>query len=366
TCAAAAALAALRTLLTGTDVSTVEIQTPKGIRLRLPVEETRREGDTVTCAVRKDAGDDPDITNGLRIEAAVTLRNDRRDRRISIDGGAGVGRVTLPGLALPVGAAAINPVPRQMIERELIEELERADCPCGADVIIAIPGGEAVAERTFNPKLGIVGGLSVLGTSGIVEPMSQAALVESLRLEMRQKKETGATRLLLVPGNYGADFLRQQTGRDEAVKCGNYVGVALDLAAELGFAEVLLTGHLGKLIKLAGGIMNTHSRVADGRSEIMAACALRAGADANLARSLLDCATTDAMIDLLKASNILLQTMQEVGNRIQMQLVRRLSLAAYSTSAPRCGALLFTKQHGLLAATGPAGDWLRERSEGRK
>jgi len=360
TCAAAAAGAAAQMLLSGANLSVYQIQTPKGIRLRLPLLEVTRTAGSVTCAVRKDAGDDPDVTNGLLVFATVSLRG---DDTIVIEGGEGVGRVTMPGLTRPVGSAAINPVPLQLIEREVREALEVFDCPHGADILISIPGGREVAERTFNPVLGVVGGLSVLGTTGIVEPMSQAALIESLRLEMRQKKELGCNRLLLVPGNYGAEFVRQRTGRTDVVKCGNHLGVALDLAAELGFAELLLVGHLGKLLKLAGGVMNTHSRVADARAEIMAACALRAGADGDLARRLLDCVTSEAMIDVLNTSILLSETMQQLGERIQHQLERRLRLAA-TTAAPRCGALLFTNKHGLLVATGPAAHWLEELSEG--
>ena len=266
----AAAKAAAVMLLTGRRLETVALLTPKGIRLTLPVEEIRAEADRVSCAVRKDGGDDPDVTTGSLIFAEVS-RRDGTD--IVIDGGKGVGRVTKPGLDQPVGAAAINSVPRQMI-RACVEEVQAlADHRGGLRVVISAPEGEALAKRTFNPRLGIQGGISILGTTGIVEPMSEKALVDTIAVELRQRREQGAAYALLTPGNYGADFIREGLGLDpdRAVQVSNFIGDGVDLCRQLGFRGALLVAHVGKLVKLAGGMLNTHSRYGDCRLELLAA-----------------------------------------------------------------------------------------------
>ena len=161
-----------------------------------------------------------------------------------------------------MGAAAINSVPRRMI-REGVEEIQAlTDDHGGLSVVISVPEGEALAKKTFNPRLGIVGGISILGTTGIVEPMSERALVETIRVELRQRRAAGADYALLTPGNYGSDFIRDGLGLDPAlaVQCSNFLGDALDLCRELGFRGALLAGHIGKLVKVGGGMLNTHSR----------------------------------------------------------------------------------------------------------
>ena len=273
TCAAAASKAAALMLLTGKRVDTISIATPKGVILDLPVEDVTVDADGVKCAVRKDGGDDVDVTHGSLIYSEVR-RNDSGG--ITIDGGAGVGRVTRKGLDQPPGNAAINRVPRSMIHEALDDVRLSLGYTGGLDAIISIPNGLELASRTFNPRLGIKGGISVLGTSGIVEPMSEEALVNTIRTEMNMRAANGSNVLLVVPGNYGKDFTEGLPGVDPeyAVKCSNFVGEMLDHACELG-KDVILVGNLGKLVKLAGGVMNTHSRNADCRMEIIAANAAR-------------------------------------------------------------------------------------------
>ena len=275
-CASAAAKAAAWMLLTGEKRENISLTTPKGIELKLPVLEIERTNDQVSCAIRKDSGDDPDITDGALIFATVSRK---AGAGISIDGGTGVGRVTKRGLDQPVGAAAINSVPRQMIRENLEEVCKTLDYPDGLSVVISVPAGEELAKRTFNPRLGIVGGISILGTSGIVEPMSEQALIDTIRLELKQRRLGGAEEVLLTPGNYGKDFAaRSFDVRPEIpVMTSNFIGDALDSCKELGFQNVLLVGHIGKLVKLAGGMMNTHSRYGDCRMEIMTAHAAAAG-----------------------------------------------------------------------------------------
>ena len=274
-CAAAAAKAAAWMLLTGKRKTTISLVTPKGIPLSLQVEDIRMEEDFVSCAIRKDSGDDPDVTNGTLVYARVSRRG---TPEIAIDGGFGVGRVTKKGLDQPVGNAAINSVPRKMIRENLEEVLSLTDADCGLDVLISIPDGERLAKQTFNPRLGIVGGISVLGTTGIVEPMSEKALVDTIRVELNQRRAGGADYVLLTPGNYGCDFIRAGLNlRPEwAVQTSNFIGQSLDICRELGFRGALLVGHIGKLVKVGGGMLNTHSKYGDCRMEILAAHAGKA------------------------------------------------------------------------------------------
>ena len=353
TCAAAAAKAAALYLLTGRAPKTVQIHTPKGIDLKLPVEEAARKESAARCAVRKFSGDDPDVTDGALVVAAVTSST---EPGIHIDGGVGVGRATKPGLKVPVGAAAINPGPRAMIEQAVREALDQIEEVRGMDVVISVPEGEALAAKTFNPRLGIVGGISILGTSGIVEPMSEEALVDSIRLEIRQRKALGDQRLILAPGNYGTDFLRDTfgVGEERIVKVSNYIGKALDTAVEVGFSEVLLAGHIGKLVKLSGGIMNTHSREGDGRAELMAACALRVGADGDTARAILECVTTDEMLRIIREKGLLDRAMEVMAQRIDLYVTARVK------GLLTVGVLVFSDGYGPLCATGPAKDWIRQ------
>ena len=353
TCAAAAAKAATSLLLTGRAGETVHVLTPKGIPLDLEVLEPWRSEDAAGCAVRKYSGDDPDVTDGILI--CATARR-RAQPGVLIDGGEGVGRVTEPGLKEPVGEAAINPVPREMIRLAVEEALDECEQLTGVGIVISVPEGAEIAKRTFNPRLGIEGGISILGTSGIVEPMSEDALLDSIELEIRQKRALGQERLILVPGNYGADFARTFCGVDDArlVKCSNYVGRTLDMAAAAGFREVLLIGQVGKLVKLSGGIMNTHSREADCRAELMAAWALRAGGSAGLAQAILACVTTDEMLRLMEEAGVRKQAMDHMGRQIDFYLRHRVrdQLAV--------GAVVFHETYGPLCATGPAGEWLEE------
>ncbi len=342
TCAALAAAGAARLLLTGQAPSCLSLRTPRGWVVEVaPVFCRLLEEGGALCAVRKDGGDDADVTHGMLVQAAVVLTP---GPGVSIQGGEGVGRVTRPGLDQPVGAAAINRVPRQMIARAVAQELETAAWPGGAGVTISIPGGAETARRTFNPLLGVEGGLSVLGTSGIVEPMSQQAIVDTIEVEARQARQSGA-RLILTPGNYGADFLAAQ-GLDglgvPVVRCSNFIGDALDIAAAQRFEQVLLAGHLGKLVKVAGGIMNTHSRQADCRTELFCAHAAAAGASTALCRRLLDAATTDACIPLLDAEGLRDPVLSSLTTAVQTHLERR------AAGAFAVGALLFSNQYGLL------------------
>jgi cobalt-precorrin-5B (C1)-methyltransferase len=292
-CAAAAAKAALMALL-GQAPGRVRIRTPKGWTVDLDVEYCRPADGGMLCAVRKDAGDDPDITHGMLVEAHCRLED---WPGIRIEGGLGVGRVTKKGLAVPPGEAAINPVPLRMIRREIAALLPPGS---GARVEIRLPRGEELARRTFNPRLGIVGGLSVLGTTGIVEPMSDEAIRQSMALEVNVAAAAGYRRLVLTPGNQGLEMaVRLNLPKEGTIKIGNHLGYMLDQCLARGIGEVLLVGHIGKLVRLAGGVFDSYSRVADARIEIMAANLAWLGAPQAAIRELFDCATAEAALEVI-------------------------------------------------------------------
>ncbi len=341
TCAAAAAEAAALLLLTGRAPAELRLETPGGLTFTLPVEQPHLDGDAAVCTVRKDAGDDPDITNGVGISAAVR----RASEGVTIDGGAGVGRVTRPGLAMPVGAAAINPGPRAQITAALERAAHECGYTGGFSVIISAENGEDLAKQTYNEHLGVVGGLSILGTSGIVEPMSEKALVDTILLELDSLYAGGQRTAFLCPGNYGADFARDTLRLDleKAVKCSNFIGEALDHAVFRGFDDILLVGHAGKLVKLAAGVMNTHSSVADGRQEIFTAHAALCGAGRDTLEGLMQSISVDACIELLDREHL----REPVLARIESEIEKRLALRLRGRG--RVEFILFTAKYGILA-----------------
>lgn len=343
TCAAAASKAAAEMLITSKNVHSVTIMTPKGISLNLNIEDIIHNDNYVRCAVRKDGGDDVDVTHGSLIYSEVTLSKNG----ISIDGGDGVGRVTKKGLDQPVGNAAINRIPRSMITEALEDVCDTLGYSGGFNVIISIPKGDELAERTFNPRLGIIGGISVLGTSGIVEPMSEKAIIDTIKIEMNVRKEEGHKFILVVPGNYGAGYVESIKGLEpeSAVKCSNYVGETLDHAQELEFEGLLLVGNLGKLVKLAGGIMNTHSREADSRMEILTANAALSGASFDTIKNIMESISTDDALDFLKDEHLIEPTMDLISKKIEYYM-------NYRTGGKlKCGAIVFSSKYGLIGKT---------------
>lgn len=362
-CGAAAAKAALYMLLTGSVKDEIEIITPGGAVFRTEVKDIFREGNRVRCAVVKDGGDDPDVTTGLHVTAEVRAE-ERGDGalEIQIEGGPGVGRVTLPGLDQPVGNAAINRVPRQMIEKELSEVAELLDFRGRIRVILSVPGGETAAERTFNPRLGIEGGISILGTTGIVEPMSTRAILDTIRVELNQRKALGDRIAAVSPGNYGLNFMQETYGYDlnRSVKCSNYVGDTVDMVREMGFRGMLLTGHIGKLIKVSGGIMNTHSKEGDARMEMLAAGVIRAGGSTDTLRGILNCRVTEEALGIIQGESpeLLRKSMESVMDRILYYLRKR----AGKELPVEC--ILYSNEFGLLAASPGAMDMLEELRKG--
>ena len=343
-CAAAAAKAAAYMLLSDQVVTQVSLLTPKGITLYLDIEQIEKGPERICCAVQKDSGDDPDITDGIYVFAEVRKTE---GSSLVLDGGEGVGRVTKKGLQQEIGEAAINRVPRKMILEAVEEQREQFGYSGGLEILISIPEGRKLASRTFNPRLGIEGGISVLGTSGIVEPMSEKALTDTIHLEMKVLKENGHDWCYVVPGNYGSDFLTETLKYDGslAVKCSNYIGETIDDAVSLGMKGILLIGHVGKLIKLAAGVMNTHSRQADCRMEVLASHAAMAGASAADVKKIMGCITTTEALDFLKERKLLSPVMETVIQRIEYHLKQR------AGDSLKIGAVVFSKEDGILGKT---------------
>lgn len=348
-------------LLTGREKSKIRIETPKGIPYTAKLLDLVREETCVSCAVEKDGGDDPDITTGTLIYARVGFRE---EPGIGIEGGEGVGRVTKPGLDQPIGSAAINRVPREMIAKEVMQVCRLTDYEGGLQVEIYVPEGEKLAAKTFNPRLGIEGGISILGTTGIVEPMSMQAVLDTIRIELKQRRMQGFNYVAVSPGNYGLEFMKKTYGYDldKSVKCSNFVGNTIDMAVELGFRKLLFTGHIGKLIKVSGGIMNTHSAEADCRMELLAALALYAGVEAGMCRRILVCATTEEAVRILAKSGKLIAAMTEAAERICGYLERR------AKGKLEVDCILFTNEMGELARSKGAEEWftLLEREQARR
>ena len=300
-CAAAAALACCLWQRDGKCPDQVCITVPEG-RQYIPSILPHADG---SCGVIKDSGDDPDITNGMEIISKVEILD--ADGEIRFAAGEGVGVITEDGLKIPRGEAAINPVPRQMIE----EAVRSVFGSRAAVVTLSIPGGREIAKKTFNPRLGIVGGLSVLGTSGVVRPMSEDALKESLYAELKMRVLQGAESILFTFGNQGEEALRRLCPELPIVQVSNYIGFMLDSALELGVKKLVIGGHPGKLAKVAAGVMQTHSKYADGRREAIITQLALMGADVQLLQRIQNCVTTDAVMVLVHEAGL-----DTVWNRI--------------------------------------------------
>ncbi len=349
-CAAAAAKAAAVMAVTGKVIPEIYVMTPAGIGLTLDVCDIAIKQGSARCAVSKDSGDDPDITNGVWVYSSVELTAEG----IEIAGGQGIGIVTKSGLPCAVGDWAINPSPRRMIISALTEVKAQYGYTGGFRAVISIPGGEKIAEKTFNPRLGIVGGLSILGTTGIVDPMSEDAVIETIQIEMDALRASGCRHLLAFFGNYGVAFSRDVLNLDVSrrVTVSNYVGEMLDYAVYSRFSDVFLIGHIGKLVKIAQGIMNTHSRYGDGRTSFLALAAMLCGASRRTGQSVYDCTTTDEAIGILLHEGILPEVMNFMCRKIDYYMAQRVH------GEVRTGVLVFSNAYGILGQTAGAEELL--------
>lgn len=368
TCSAAAAQAAAMQLLLGVESHAVTLRTPKGMTVSVPVYLLESDSRKASYKVVKDSGDDPDVTNGTDVCVTVAYAKQcvreqtdgSQDRScaftsesfpyLTLDGGIGIGRVTKEGLEQAVGQAAINRVPRQMIFAAVADVCEKANVCESLHITVWMPEGETLAKRTFNPKLGIEGGLSILGTSGILEPMSEQAIVATIETEIRQLHAVGEEKVLVTPGNYGQAYASEYLGLDlaKSVKSSNYIGDTIDLAISYGMKDFLLVGNIGKLVKLAAGIFNTHSKVADGRGEIFAVHAAMAGAGANVVQEIYNCINTDRMLDVVEREGLREAVMQSILAAIEKHVAGRIG------DAMRFGVIVFSEKYGYLGQTSDA------------
>ena len=323
TCAAAASKAAVAMLFKQESMDSVAITTPNQTDLIIDVLNPQFNDNIASCSIEKDSGDDPDITNGILVSSKVTLLPDSSE--IIIEGGKGVGKVTKGGLDQPVGMSAINSVPRKMIKDSLNELAMQYNYKGGFHVLISVPKGEEIAKKTFNPELGIVGGISILGTTGIVEPMSAKALADSIKVEISVIAAESNESILIFLGNFGKKFTEEDLNLSTkpGIMCSNFIDVALDSSVEFGFKNILLVGHIGKFVKLGIGMFNTHSHNGDGRIETLLSCALDAGANIEILKEIQKCVTTNAVLDILYENDLLDKTMDVLNERIQHNIDRR-------------------------------------------
>ena len=341
TCATAAAAAAVMMIFTGKTVESVAVTLPEGEILFIDIVNPSFNVEGTRCYVKKDSGDDPDITDGILVCADVRLDD---TGKINIEGGSGVGRVTQKGLDQPVGEAAINSVPRKMISENIEKICRQYKYYGGITVIISVPDGEKIAKKTFNPNLGIIGGISIIGTTGIVEPMSEKALIDSLKLEMNVIKEKGYDKLIAFPGNYAEKFLGEQLGirGENRLKFSNYLGDVLDFAVELKFREILIVGHIGKMVKVAGGMMNTHSHNGDFRMEMLSCYAALYGANSDIIYEILSCVTTEQALNILERENIHYKVIGKLSEKAEYYINKRLD------NKIKAKLIIYSNNHGIL------------------
>lgn len=366
TCGAVAADAAAALLLTGNFKENVILRTPKGITVSVPVVLSGRTEKRVEFMVVKDSGDDPDVTNHTKIYTAVeklpegaalpeTAFCDEAYPNLYLDAGEGIGRVMREGLEQKIGQAAINQVPRTMIFKAVDEIRRLSEYKGRLMITVRIPEGKNLAERTFNPRLGIVGGISVLGTSGILEPMSEKAIVDTIETQIRQLSIQGIKNILVTPGNYGQEYAAKSLHLklSDSIKCSNYIGETLDLAVSYGMERFLLVGDLGKLVKLAAGIMNTHSRVADARCEILAVHTVLGGGSREMAEQIMNCMNTEEILKLLEEWKLKEAVMGSLCRKIQEHVSGR------AGKTLKTGVILFSGRFGFLGQTKEAEELLK-------
>ena len=357
-CAAAAAGAATFMLLSGEETEKFEITTPAGMVYRPEILKISKGSGEVSCAVKKDAGDDPDITNGILVFAKAAFGG---EKNFNLKAGEGIGRVTRPGLSRPVGDFAINNMPRKMIEDEVRNQMENFDFEGPLTITIYVPRGAEIAAKTFNPEMGIEGGISILGTTGIVEPKSAKAFTDTIRLQLGMMKSEGMNTAVIVPGNYGMTFLGKEYDfpQNKIVPCGNFVGDAMDAAVDAGFDKILFAGHIGKLVKVSGGVMNTHSSEGDRRLELLFEAAMEAADKKSAAEKLqllsaemLSATTTSAGLEILDGIGLTKETCRVLLEKIMRHLNGRAKPA-------RVEVILYESDRGVLAKSGGADDFIR-------
>ncbi len=354
-CAAGASKASAEMVLNRRIIYSTEIMTPKGIKLILETDEQKISGNKASCCVVKDSGDDPDVTNGIKVFAEVSLI----EKGIEISGGEGIGKVTKAGLDQPIGEWAINSVPRKMIESALAEISELYEYKGGFKVVISVPDGEKIAVKTYNSRMGIYGGISIIGTTGIVEPMSNSALIETIRTEARVRRSIGDKNMLLTLGNYSDSFVQSEMpfSLDRSIKCSNFIGDAIDIGLETGFESILIIGHIGKMVKLGAGIMNTHSACADGRMDVLVTCGVLADVETDVLKKIPSCVTVDSALDIFRQAGVLEKVLDVLTDRVEYYLNAKVK------NEIKTAAVIFSYQHNITVKTSKADILIRAISE---
>lgn len=358
TCGAAAAKAAAALLLLGIKKESVPVHTPGGMDVNVPVFLHFQGEHKAEFMVIKDSGDDPDVTNHAEVFAAVEMLSGKQKipesafweedfPNLYLDGGEGIGRVTKKGLEQEIGQAAINRVPRTMIFQAVREICDLTEYEGRLMITVSVPAGKELAARTFNPRLGIAGGISILGTTGILEPMSEKAIVDTIEAQIRQLSAQGVKHLLVTPGNYGRGYVSDYLHMDmeDSVKCSNYIGETLDLAVSYHMEALLLVGNIGKLVKLGAGIMNTHSRTADGRCEILAVHTVLCGGSGEMAEKIMGCINTEEILALLTKWNLKEAVIKSLCKKIKEHVTGR------TGDRIKVGVMLFSEHYGFLGQT---------------
>lgn len=350
-CAAMAAKAACLNYF-GEDCKFAQIMTPKGILVKAEVINAKVGSSYSSASVIKDAGDDIDATDKIEVNVKIEFT---KEKELILTGGKGVGVVTKKGLNQNVGESAINSVPRKMILEEVRAVFEKYDYKNGAKIIVSVPDGEEIAKKTFNPHLGIEGGISILGSSGIVEPKSLSALKDSVYLEMKVLREEGKDSLVLTPGNYGELFIDEcyKSLHEATVKCSNFIGESLDFASLLGFKNVLLIGHIGKFCKLSLGIMDTHSKVADGRKESFCCFASLAGAEKEVLEKIMKSITSIECLEILDSVKLKEKTLDAMIRSAQSYIERR-AMGDFNV-----GIITFDNENNIIGLSQQAKDILK-------
>lgn len=367
--AAAATKAAVWMLLTGKVKDEISLITPVGKEYCAKVYGCDIGDNYATCYCVKESGDDPDVTAGMKIYSTVTrlhVDNSEPVRNIIIRGGKGIGKVTRPGLDQPVGEAAINSVPRKMITTEAVQMLEVFDCYDNLEITIWAPEGEEIAKKTFNAHMGIEGGISIIGTTGIVEPMSTQALLDTIKVDIAMQYAEGQKVCIMAPGNYGVTFLKNSFDIEEKniVTCSNFVGDSLKMAVERGFKKILFVSHIGKLIKVSGGIMNTHSQYGDHRMELMKAAFKEAVTnkmaskdemeldEANISQNIMDCVSTTAALEILEETGMV-ESVSQIIVKKAVDAMKKLikDIFGEESQLVELGCIMYENKYGELYKT---------------
>lgn len=357
-CATLASKAAFRMILSQEIVKNENIITPKGLPVSVNILDAKIDDNFASATVLKDAGDDIDATDKAEIVAKVTAYKSENDDglEIIIDGGLGVGRVTKPGLTQDIGQAAINPTPKRTIKEEIERLAEEFNFSGRVEVIIEVPKGLEIAKKTFNEKIGIVGGISIIGTTGVVEPLSLSALIATIDLEIKSISASGIKSIIACPGNYGEKYTKEKLGLGDMriLMYSNFVGEMLDFLSVSDIEEVLIVSHIGKGVKLGGNIMNTHSKYADCRMEIIAAYSALSGVNFESIEKIMACISTDAALEILEKEGKIGEVMEKIIKSAQEHLSYRVA------ENTKVGILMFSNVYGLLGMSDEARELLKK------